>query len=256
MKQYAGYIFDLDGTIYRGSRLIPGADAALARLRARGARIIFLSNNPVRDRDRYVEKIRALGISCALEEILNSSYVLTEELKREAPGARLYVVGEASIKRELQAAGFRFAASPEETDIVVLAFDRTFHYGKLAFAHEALKRGAQLWATNPDRACPTDNGDIPDCGAIIAAVETCSGRKLDRMTGKPSATMVRVAAQRLGLPIAQCLIVGDRLETDMLMAREAGCDSALVLTGITSPEMLKDSPIQPTYVLKSVAELA
>ena len=155
MKQYAGYIFDLDGTVYRGSRLIPGADAALARMRQRGARIVFLSNNPVRDRDRYVEKIRGLGISCTLDEILNSSYVITETLKKEAPNARLYVVGEASIQRELQAAGLRFAGTPAETDIVVLAFDRTFHYGKLAFAHEALKRGAKLWATNPDRTCPT-----------------------------------------------------------------------------------------------------
>jgi HAD superfamily hydrolase (TIGR01457 family) len=256
MKHYAGYIFDLDGTVYRGGKLIAGAGETLARLRARGARVVFLSNNPTYTREQYAAKLTRLGVPCGLDEVANSSYAIIRELKRDAPSARLYVVGEQVFVNELRQAGLAFAATPEETDIVVLAFDRTFHYGKWHFAHQALKRGAQLWATNPDRTCPTEDGDTPDCGSLIPAIETSSGRKLDRMTGKPSAAIVRVAAELLGLPIRDCLMVGDRLETDVLMGHTAGCDTAVVLTGITTRDMLAKTPIKPDYVLESIAELA
>ena len=255
MRKFAGYIFDLDGTVYRGGRLIPGADGVLRKLRERGAGIVFLSNNPTRSREQYVAKLGALGIPARLEDIVNSSSVLIAELQREAPDARLYVVGEACLQAELRQAGFKLAEDPAETDLVVLSFDRTFHYGKLFFAHLAVKRGARLWATNPDRTCPTEEGDTPDCGAIIAAVETCTGRKVERIAGKPFPAILNVAARRLNLPLSACLLVGDRLETDILMARNAGCPSALVLTGVTSREMLNDSRIQPDYVLGSIAEV-
>lgn len=255
MKRFGGYILDLDGTVYLGGRLIPGADETIAKLRRRSG-LVFLSNNPSRNRESYARKLSALGIPCTPDDIVNSSYVITEVLKREAPDARLYVVGEASICAEMRAAGLKMAGSPEETDIVVLSFDRTFHYGKWAFAHRALRHGARLWATNPDRTCPTEDGDTPDCGALMAAVETASGRSVERMTGKPSAAILDVAAARLRLPLSDCLMVGDRLETDIQMACDAGCASALVLTGITSRAMLKDSAMRPDYVLESVTELA
>ena len=256
MKQYAGYIFDLDGTVYRGGKLIAGAGETLARLRARGARVVFLSNNPTYTREQYAAKLTRLGIPCGVAEVANSSYAIIQELKRDAPKARLYPVSEQAFIGELRDAGFTFARTPEETDIVVLAFDRTFHYGKWFFAHQALKRGAQLWATNPDRTCPTEDGDTPDCGSLIPAIETSSGHKLDRMTGKPSAAIVRVASELLGVPIRQCLMVGDRLETDVKMGHNAGCDTAVVLTGITTREMLATTEIRPDYVLESIAELA
>ncbi len=256
MKPYPGYIFDLDGTVYRGGRLIPGAAETLARLRARSARVVFLSNNPTYTREQYAAKLARLGIPCAVAEVANSTYAVIRELQRDAPAARLYVVGEPVLVNELRDAGFALAATPEETDIVLLAFDRTFHYGKWLFAHRALRRGAQLWATNPDRTCPTEEGDTPDCGSLIPAFEASSGRKLDRMTGKPSPAIVRVAAECLGVPIGDCLMVGDRLETDVLMGRNAGCDTAVVLTGITTPDMLAGSDIRPDYVLQSIADLA
>ena len=255
MQQYPGYILDLDGTVYLGDVLIPGADRTVARLRARGARVTFLSNNPARTPAQYAEKLARLGIPAAPDDVVNSMRVLIEELQREAPAARLYVIGERPLLAELQRAGFRTAADPSETDFVILAFDRTFHYGKLLFAHRAASNGARIWATNPDRACPVPGGDVPDCAAVIGALEGCTGRKVERIVGKPSATMLAAAARRLDLPLSECLLVGDRIETDILMARNAGCPSALVLTGVTKPEMLPHPDIHPDHTLESLAQL-
>ncbi len=255
MQQFAGYILDLDGTVYRGGRLIAGAAEAIARLRQHGARIAFLSNNPTRGAAQYAAKLTALGVPATPDDILTSSQVLIRELTREAPGASLLVVAEPVLEKALREAGFSLDGSPEEAQFVVLSFDRTFHYGKLRAAYRAVKAGARLWATNPDRACPTEEGETPDCAAIIAAVEACTGATLERCAGKPSTAILEEAARRMGLPLDRCLTVGDRLETDILMARNAGCCSALVLTGVTPREALTQSDIQPDFVLESIAEL-
>jgi NagD protein len=218
--------------------------------------VTFLSNNPTRTRDQYAARLTALGVPAAPEEIVTSGQVLVEALRREAPGATLIAVAEPVLEQELLEAGFRFASVPEEARFVILSFDRTFHYGKLLAAHRAARAGARIWATNPDRACPTAEGDTPDCAAIIAAVEACSGRKLERCVGKPSTAILEKAARRMALPPADCLMVGDRIETDILMARNAGCRSALVLTGVTSREAAESSDIRPDFLLGSIVELA
>jgi NagD protein len=255
MERFDGYILDLDGTVYRGGRLIEGADRAVAAIRAAGSCVTFLSNNPTRSREQYAAKLSALGIPATPDEIVTSGQVLIEELTREAPGATLVVVAEPVLEKALRDAGFQLAAAPEEAQFVILSFDRTFHYGKLRAAHNAAKAGARIWATNPDRACPTEDGDTPDCAAIIAALEACSGRKLEHCVGKPSTAILEGVARRMSLPMEKCLMVGDRLETDILMARNAGCGSALVLTGVTLREALDRSDIKPDFVLESIADL-
>lgn len=255
MKRFDGYIFDLDGTIYRGGQLIEGADRIIESLRDAGAKVTFLSNNPSKSLEQYVEKLRGLGIPAGEGDIVTSGMVLVEELRREAPGAKIVAIAEMVLEKELLETGFKLAENPEEAEFVVLSFDRTFHYGKLRAAHIAAKAGARIWATNPDRACPTEDGDTPDCGATIAALEACSGRKLERCVGKPSTAVLEGAARHMGVPLAKCIMVGDRLETDILMALNAGCASALVLTGVTSRDALEMSDIKPDYVLESVADL-
>lgn len=255
MREFGGYIFDLDGTIYLGNRLIPGALETVEELRRRGAGVVFLSNNPLQTREDYAQKLTRLGIPASPDDVINSSRVLAEELRREAEGAQLYVVGEPPLVAELKRAGFAIADDPASTAFVILAFDRTFHYGKLLFAHRAVQRGARVWATNPDRTCPVVDGDIPDCAAVIAAVEACTGKKVERVVGKPSPVMLDVAARRLGVPLSDCLLVGDRIETDIRMAHDAGCASALVLTGVTHRNTLENSPIQPDFILETVADV-
>jgi arabinose operon protein AraL len=253
---FAAYLFDLDGTVYLGPELIPGADRAIASLRAAGRRTMFLSNKPIATRASYAEKLTRLGIPTPESDVLNSPLALARYLAREMPGARCYVIGEAPVVEDLLAAGMRIVNEPRETDVVVVSWDRDFNYRKLDDALHALRRGARLVATNPDVACPMPGGDfVPDCGAIAAAVEACSGRKVEAYAGKPSPILAELALARMGVPAAECLMVGDRLGTDILFGHNAGMGTALVLTGAGRLTPPGESDIQPQFVLESIAEL-
>jgi NagD protein len=252
---YSGYIFDLDGTVYLGEKLIPGAQEALVKLRASFKKIVFLSNKPLQTREEYAAKLTRLGIATTADEVINSSRVMAKWLADQAPGAAIYVIGEPSLIREMAEAGFQISEKAEEIQYVVASFDRTFDYRKLNIAHQAIKKGAHFVATNPDRACPVEGGEIPDCAAMIGAVEGSTGKKVEVIVGKPSDIMIRVAVQTMSLSPESCLLVGDRLETDILMGRKAGMATALVLTGVTRREALQNSEFQPDYVWESIADL-
>lgn len=252
---YNAYIFDLDGTIYLGDRLIPGAAQTIAALRLAGRRTMFLSNNPTRTRLQYAGKLQSFGITATLDDIVNSSLALVEWLQQHAPQARLFVVGEVPLKQELQAGGFVLCDDAQGVDIVVASFDRSFSYAKLQIAFDAIRSGARLVATNPDRFCPVPGGGEPDAAAMIAAIEACTGVRCDPIVGKPSPIMVQTVMQRLHLAPEQCLMIGDRLETDIAMGLAAGMHTCLVLTGDASRADLERSGMRPTYVLESVAQL-
>ena len=259
MKRYRGYSFDLDGTIYLGERAIPGAPGTVRALRGAGCRVVFISNKPLEPRERYAEKLTRLGIPAEPVDVLTSGHVLGRWLAAEAPGARVFVVGEPPLLAELAAFGLHITndtAYSEEADFVVAVFDRTFDYAKLNTAFQALRRGARFVATNADRTCPVEGGEIPDAAAVIGAIEGCTGLKVELVAGKPSSLIIEAGLARMGgLRPEQCLVVGDRLETDVVMAQRAGAASALVLTGVTRRESLSSSPVQPDYVLESVVEL-
>jgi phosphoglycolate/pyridoxal phosphate phosphatase family enzyme len=249
-------LFDLDGTVYLGDSLIPGAAEAIAALKARGVAVAYLSNKPIEPRSAYARKLTRLGIPTAPEEVVTSSFVLARWLSQEAPGATLFVIGEPPLLEELTGAGFRLTEDPARVDVVVAALDRGFDYRKLSIAMAALKLGARFVATNPDRTCPVAGGEIPDCAAVIGALEGCTGREVEVVVGKPSPLMLKVALDRLGLGPDDCLIVGDRLETDVRMGRQAGIRTALVLTGVTRPGDLPGEPdTRPDVVLESVRDL-
>ena len=256
---FSGYIFDLDGTIYLGERAIPGAPETVRCLRQAGCRVTFVSNKPLEPRERYAEKLTRLGIPTAPADVLTSGHVLGRWLAAQAPGARVFVVGEPPLLAELAAFGLQItngSQHSEEADVVVAAFDRTFDYHKLNTAFQALRRGARFVATNADRTCPVEGGEIPDAAAVIGAIEGCTGKKVELVAGKPSPLIIEAGLARMGgLSPEQCLVVGDRLETDVVMAQRAGAASAIVLTGVTRREDLAQSSIQPDYVLESVADI-
>ncbi|NOX44658.1 MAG: HAD-IIA family hydrolase [Caldiserica bacterium] len=254
-RRIRGYLLDLDGTVYRGDRLIPGAAEAIAELRARGRRIVFLSNKPLYSRRDYAEKLTRLGIPTSEGEVVNSSLVLARYLAREAPGARVFAIGELPLLVELCRAGLELCEDPERIEYVIAAFDRTFDYRKLNIAFQALVRGARFIATNPDRTCPVEGGEIPDAAGVIAALEATSGRKVELVLGKPSRHMVRAALEVLGVPAEECAMVGDRLETDIRMAVENGLVAVLTLTGVSSRADIRDSAWDPHHVIESIAEL-
>ncbi len=252
---YAGYIFDLDGTIYLSERLIPGAREVVEKLKGLSKKIVFLSNKPLQTREDYAAKLTRLGIPTTPEEVINSSRVMARWLAENSPGATIYVIGEPSLLEEMTREGFHISEKPEEIQYVIASFDRTFDYRKLNIALQAIKRGASFVATNPDRTCPIDGGEIPDCAAMIGAVEGATGKKVETIVGKPSDIMIRVAVKTMGLRPQECILIGDRLETDIFMGKKAGMATALVLTGVTKRDGLKQSNIQPDYVWESVAEI-
>jgi NagD protein len=252
---FPGYILDLDGTVYLGDMLLPGAKRAIDVLRAAGSRVVFLSNNPLQTRADYAAKLTRLGIPTSAGAVINSSWVLARWLQDEAPGAALFVIGEPPLLAELRAAGFRLTERPGEIQFVVASFDRTFDYRKLQIAFDAVRAGARFIATNGDRYCPTPQGGLPDAAAVIGAIEGCTGKQIEVIVGKPSPITARAILDRLQLPACECIIVGDRLETDVRMGQKAGMATGVVLTGVTTPELLAASEIQPDYVLRTLDEL-
>ncbi len=252
---FKGFIFDLDGTIYLGERLLPGAEPVIRGLRDAGRKVVFLSNKPLYTREDYAAKLTRLGIPTAPAEVVNSTYVLIRYLGKAAPGAKVFVMGELPFVAEMARAGFHLTENPEEIEYVVAAFDRTFDYRKYNIAFQAIKRGAHFIATNPDRTCPVEGGELPDCAGIIAALEAVTLKKVEVVVGKPSRITVHAALEVMGLEAAECLLIGDRIETDIRMGQEAGMKTALVMTGVTDRKTLEASPIRPDYVFAGVADL-
>jgi NagD protein len=252
---YDAYIFDLDGTCYLGDELLPTVAETIGRLRHLGKRTVFLSNNPTRTREAYAERLTQLGLPTPPEEVINSSLVMVNFLNKRIPGARLFVVGEASLVGELAAAGFEIVDGAEGVAAVIASFDRAFSYHKLQVAFDAIRAGARFYATNADRFCPVPGGGQPDAAAMIAAIEASTGKTVEEVVGKPSHHMAEAILALLGLPPERCLMIGDRLETDVLMGLNSGMAGGLTLTGATDEQMLAQSDIRPTYVVRTLSEL-
>jgi arabinose operon protein AraL len=255
---FKGFIFDLDGTIYRSDQLIPGAEGVIRLLRENKRKVVFLSNKPIQTREDYASKLTRLGIPTQPDEVINSTFVMTHYLKKVGPQARLFVVGEAPFIEELRRAGFKITDEPEQIEYVVVAFDRTFDYRKLNVAFQAIRLGAHFVATNPDRTCPVEGGEIPDCAGMIAAIEAVTGKRVEIIVGKPSPLILQTALEVMGLKPEDCLLIGDRLETDIKMGKEFGMATGIVLTGVTDEKTLKEykhSSIQPDFVFQSIADV-
>lgn len=227
---YQGYVFDLDGTVWLDGRPLPGAVEVLRTLHAEGRRFVFLSNNTLHTAVAYASQLRSIGIPAAPDDVITPAQ-LTIEFLRKHRFKRVHAICEAPLRRQLNGAGFELASRPEEVECVVASFDRHLTYAKLLLAHRAIELGAAFVATNADRACPMADGFWPDAAAVIGALEGSTGVRVTAIMGKPSARMMAAALRRLGLPPSACLMVGDRVETDVRMARASGVPAALVLTG-------------------------
>jgi HAD superfamily hydrolase (TIGR01450 family) len=259
-RRYDAYVLDLDGTVYLGDALLPGAGEVIARIRAGGSRAVFLSNNPTRDPQMYADKLSHLGIETPLDDIVNPVVTVPRWLRTHHPDAGVFVIGEEPLQRALAAAGLRLTERPEEIDVVVASYDRTFDYRKLQIAFDALwfHRRARLITSNPDRYCPFPGGrGEPDAAAVVAAIEACTGVTCEANLGKPGQEMLETVLGMLGLPADRCVVVGDRLSTDIAMGAAAGMDTALVLTGETTPTMAAalDPRDGPTWVLDGIGDL-
>lgn len=230
LDKYEGFIFDLDGTIYRGNELLPGARKVIEQIKEAGnKKHVFLSNKPIARRENYAEKLTRLGIETSCEQVINSSYVTADYLQKNLPKSPVYVIGELSLIEEIEEAGLEvvnknreeFARSVvqgsttsidylnfqqenydyEDINCLIISFDRTFHYGKLNDALQIIhtqQDEIEIIATNPDTTCPIAGGEVPDAASMIAAVEAASEKKIDKIMGKPSEQMIRTAIEAMG----------------------------------------------------------
>src|ERR687890_2197387 len=258
-RLYEGYIFDLDGTIYMGDELLPGAKRLILKLRELGKRVIFLSNNPTKDPKMYAEKLGELGLKTPASEIVNTVVTMTRWLLRYHPEATVFPISEEPLKNSLFEAGIRMSENPEEIDIVIASYDRGFDYRKLQIAFDAIwfYERAMLITTNPDRYCPFPGGrGEPDAAAIVAAIEACTGTKCRVNVGKPDPIMLETVMALVGLDAKECVMIGDRLYTEIRMAKDAGMPSTVVLTGESSKEDLAgESEVRPDYMLERIDQL-
>jgi HAD superfamily hydrolase (TIGR01450 family) len=256
VRRFDAYIFDLDGTIYIDDELIPGADETIARLRADGARVAFVTNHPLHPATDYAERLTRLGIPADPAEIVTSVDALIRYLNDAHSGCTVLPIAEAEVCRRLTAAGHALTDDPRAADVVVVSFDRTFDYAKLLAGYRAVReRGTPIVATNPDPFCPTRDGGLPDCAAMLAALEACTGARAEAVVGKPSRHMVAAVLDRLDVAPEATAVVGDRPATDVAMGQSIGATGILVLSGATSAAEAAASDVRPDHTLASIRDL-
>ncbi len=252
LKRAKCFLFDMDGTIYLGDQLLPGALEFIHYLSEKKFPYYFLTNNSSRSRRDYEAKLTHLGLPAGPESIFSSGEATALYLKKRQPGARLYVVGTPSLEAEFFRHDFQLVH--EDPDYAVLGFDTTLTYEKLWKLCDFVREGKPYIATHPDINCPTENGSMPDIGAIIALVAASTGRQPDVIIGKPHSPIVETILDKTGFPPEAIVMVGDRLYTDIALG-EAGLTTVLVLSGETRLEDISTSPFQPDFVVDNLEEL-
>lgn len=253
IQKYEGFIFDLDGTIYRESKLIDSAHHLFKKLKLLNKKYVFVSNRTTSTKHSYKRKLNSFGIECTLNQIITSAEVTKNFVLRNFSNAKVFVIGEKVFLNYLKRNGIKLAN--HKVDIVLVTLDRTLNFKKIYKAQQALESGAKFFAANIDYTCPVENGEILDAGYTIQILENLTNRKLDLNFGKPSELIADEILNRLDLERSKCILIGDRLETDILLAKNNNIDSALVLSGVTKRDQLNSSSIKPTFVLNSIADL-
>lgn len=243
---------DLDGTIFLGNKLLPEADKVLTKLQQAGMKYYFLSNNSSRSKKDYVAKLRDLGIESREENFVLSTDGVIEFLTQNRV-KNVYLVGTESMKQAFVAAGLN--ADSDQPEYVVLGYDTEVTYEKLKQAAIYLNQGADLLATHCDLVCPTPEGPIPDIGAMLALFEAATHKTPVRVFGKPHSGMVDHILTKNGLNRTDIVVIGDRLYTDMKLARNLGCDFVCVLSGETNREDIEPLEDVPDLIINSIAEL-
>ena len=247
-----GFLIDMDGVIYRGKQLIPGAEKFIAGLREREIPFVFLTNNSQRTRRDVATRLSRMGIQVDEEHIFNCAMATARFLAAQKPGGTAFVIGEGGLLHALHHNGYSIV--DDDPDYVVVGEGRTFNMEIVEAAVRMILRGSKLIATNIDPNCPTSQGLRPGCGAIVAMLETATGLKAFSV-GKPSPVMMRAARKELGLATAETIMIGDTMETDILGGVSLGYRTCLVLSGGTSREDLSRYAYRPDLVIDSIADL-
>jgi NagD protein len=249
---------DMDGTIYRGETLFDFTNPFLAQLSALGIGFSFLTNNSSKSTSDYVRHLSKIGVTAREDQVYTSTQASIEFLREAMPKVRrLFVLGTESMRSEIESSGFVLAADDpnDEPDGVLVGFDTALVYSRLCRAAYWIALGKPFLASHPDRICPTDEPTVlVDCGAICSALREATGREPDAILGKPDPRMLQGLLRRHALASENLAMVGDRLYTDMEMARRAGAFGVLVLTGEATAHDARNSPSPPDLIAKNIAE--
>ena len=248
-----GYLIDMDGVLYRGKAIIPGADRFIDELRRREIPFRLLTNNSQRTRRDVVAKLARIGIEVEEEHVFTSAMATARFLAQEKPGGTAFVIGEGGLLTALHQHGY--AVVDHSPDFVVVGEGRTFNLELVETAVRMILGGSMLIATNLDPNCPTDQGLRPGCGAMVAMLETAAGVKAFSV-GKPSPLMMRAARKELGLGTEETVMIGDTMETDILGGVQLGFHTVLVLSGGTRREDLPRYAYRPEVIAESLGEYA
>lgn len=253
-KNYRKFIFDLDGTIYKGNSIIDGAIETINLVKDYAEKLIFVSNKTTDSPEDYFHFLKSAGAKIDKNDIVTSTMVIGDYLKKNFNRKKFYSISEYKFINYLLNNGLIYSDNSNEIEIVIITLDRTFNFNKLEIAANALENGARFFAANVDDTCPVENGEITDAGTIISALEKRTHRKLELHFGKPSEFMQSFIREIFNNNLENTLLVGDRASTDIFMANQLKIDSVLVETGIknynnNSPQFI------PTFKLKSIHDL-
>lgn len=247
-----GYLIDMDGVIYRGSEAIPGAAEFIRHLQAEEIPYLFLTNNSTYTPHDVVVKLRKFDIETNREHVYTSAVATAAWVQQQKPDGTAFVIGEGGLLNALADVGY--AITSEKPDYVIVGEGRSLNFEQAEKAHRFIATGSHLVSTNEDTWCPTDHGPRPGCGAIVAMLESATGRKAYHV-GKPNPFMMREARKKIGLSTDEVVMIGDTMDTDIRGATDLSFKSILVLTGSTTLKSLSDYPYRPTKVVSSIAEL-
>jgi 4-nitrophenyl phosphatase len=248
-------LLDLDGTVLRGGDLLEGADEGVRALRAAGLEVVFLTNNPTRSPGALADALSDHGVPADTDDVLTSAAATRAYLDANHAGERALPVAGDAVVAQLRDADVRFVEDPATAEVVVAGYDESFDYAAMTDGLRALRSGAALVGTDPDRWVPTGDGPIPGSGAVVNAIAGAAETEPDAVLGKPSAETVDIALERVGVAPGECLLVGDRLDTDVAMGERAGMSTALVLTGASDRAALDATDRTPDHVLPSLADV-
>jgi NagD protein len=252
MEATKNYITDMDGVLVSGQTIIPGADQFLQRLKARGAEYLVLTNNPMYTPLDLAHRLRTIGLDIPPERIFTSAMATARFLSAQRPKGTAFVIGESGLTEAIHSAGY--VITDHNPDYVVLGETASYNLPLITKAIRLITRGARFIATNPDPSGPSEGGVVPACGALAALIEKASGVS-PFFVGKPNPLMMRTALNYLDVHSENTVMIGDRMDTDIIAGVESGMETILVLTGVTRREDVARYPYQPTHIVESVADI-
>jgi NagD protein len=252
MEAPKNYLIDMDGVLVRGSTMVPGADGFIGRLLARQAEFLVLTNNPSYTPRDLSHRLRLAGLEIPVGRIFTSAMATARFLHSQQPQGTAFVIGESGLTEAIHEVGY--VITEQDPDYVVLGETHSYNLSRITQAIRMVAAGARFIATNPDPSGPSERGIVPACGAMAALIEKASGRA-PFFVGKPNPLMMRYALNYLGVHSERTVMVGDRMDTDMIAGLEAGMETILVLSGLTRQEDVDRYPYRPTQILNSVADI-